>query len=171
MDKLLRRIVTGLDQYGNSVFESDDVPPVTFSVETEWPGYNNVELWQTNDAMPKLSDVYHRDALEKYDFDIPAGVARFCTMRLPPLKKLIAHQEQIGKSVDLKTFGMHRTNTVDYLVLLEGEVTLILNNGEEKTLKPGDTVVQKGNLHTWHNRGDVDCLMACVMIGANNGGS
>ena len=142
------------------------MPPVTFSIEDEWPGFNNVELWQTDDAMPKLSDVYHRDVSKKYDFDIPVGVVRFCTMRLPPLKKIIAHQEHIGKTVDSKTFGMHKTNTIDYIVLLEGEVTLILDTGEEKTLKPGDTVVQKGNLHIWHNRGDVDCLMACVMVGA-----
>lgn len=166
MDKLLRRIVTGVDTNGKSVFEADDVPPVTFSQEDELPGFNNVELWQTNKAMPNLSDIYNRDPNHKYDFNIPAGIARFCTMRLPPLTKLIAHQEQIGKTVDLKTFGLHKTNTIDYLILLEGEVTLILDTGEEKTLKAGDTVVQKGNLHTWHNRGYTDCLMACVMIGA-----
>ena len=163
MDKL-RRIVTGTDKNGKAIFESDDIPDVTFTVEDEWPGYNNIELWQTENSLPGLNDKYNKN--RKYDFNIPPGIARFCTMRLPPLKDLIVHQQSKGKNVDIKTFGMHRTDTIDYLILLEGEVTLILENGEEKTLKVGDTVVQKGNIHTWHNRGNVDCIMACVMIGA-----
>lgn len=87
-------------------------------------------------------------------------------MRLPPLKKLLAHQKSKGNEVDLKSFGMHSTNSIDFLIVLEGEVTLLLEDGEEKTLHPYDTVVQKGNIHAWHNRGDVDCVFACVMIGA-----
>ncbi|HLX52413.1 MAG TPA: cupin domain-containing protein [Aquella sp.] len=164
MDQLLRRIVTGIDKNGKAVFESDDIPGVTFTMEEEWPGFNNVELWQTKNPLPELHDIHDKD--RNYDFNIPPGIIRFCTMRLPPLKKLIAHQKSLGKDIDLQTFGMHRTDTIDYLILLEGEATLVLENGEEKTLKPGDTVVQKGNVHSWHNRGNIDCIMACVMIGA-----
>lgn len=164
MDKLLRRIVTGIDENGKAIFESDNVPPVTFALEDEWPGYNNVELWQTENNSPNLFDSYNPN--RPYDFNIPPGIVRFCTMRLPPLKKLVAHQEAKGNNVDLQTFGMHRTDTIDYFILLEGEVTLILEGGEEKTLKPGDIVIQKGNIHAWHNRGENDCLAACVMIGA-----
>jgi quercetin dioxygenase-like cupin family protein len=91
---------------------------------------------------------------------------RFCTVRLPPLKKLLAHQAAKGNEVDFKTFGMHSTHTIDFLILLEGEVTLVLEDGEEKTLKAHDIVVQKGNIHAWHNRGEEDCVIACVMIGA-----
>lgn len=162
MDKL-RRIVTGIDKNGQAIFESDEIPDVTFTMD-EWPGFNNVELWQTENPLPNLNDEYNKN--RKYDFNIPPGIVRFCTMRLPPLKSLIAHQRSIHKDVDIKNFGMHRTDTIDYLILLEGEVTLILEDGKEKTLKVGDTVVQKGNIHTWHNRGEVDCIMACIMIGA-----
>lgn len=164
MSKLLRRIVTGVNKDGRAIFESDDTPPVTFAMEEEWPGYNNVEFWQTNGAEPSLFDTHNTD--RQYDFNLAPGIVRFCSMRLPPLKKLVAHQESIGKTVDVKTLGMHRTDTIDYAILLEGEVTLILEGGEEKTLKAGDVVVQKGNIHAWHNRGEKDCLMACVMIGA-----
>lgn len=164
MNKLLRRIVTSIDKNGKGVFESDDTPPVSLTMEEEWPGFNNVELWQTAQSAPHLSDEYHPS--KPYDFNIPPGIARFCTVRLPPLKKLLAHQNSKGNEVNLKLFGMHSTHSIDFVILLKGEVTLLLENGEEKTLHPHDTVIQKGNIHAWHNRGEVDCVFACVMIGA-----
>lgn len=60
----------------------------------------------------------------------------------------------------------HRAHSVDFLIVLEGEVTLLLDTGEERTLHVHDTVMQKGNIHAWHNHGEVDCVFACVMIGA-----
>src|SRR5262245_38032160 len=137
MNKFLRRIVTGIDKDGRAIFECDDVPGVsTFTLEDECPGYNNVEFWQTEQATPSITDKYSSN--KSYDFNIPPGIARFGSMRLPPLRKLIVHRESKGENVDLTTFGMHKTDTIDFLVLLAGEVTLILENGEEKTLKPGD---------------------------------
>lgn len=166
MNKLLRRIVTGVDENGKAIFESDDTPPVSFSMEEDWPGFNNVELWQTVRPAPNFSDEYYPS--KPYDFNIPPGIARFCTVRLPPLKNLLAYQKEKGSEIDLKNFGMHSTYSVDFLIILEGEVTLLLESGEEKTLHPHDTVIQKGNIHAWHNRGDVDCVFACVMIGAES---
>lgn len=164
MSKLLRRIVTSMDENGKAIFESDKIPPVTFTMEEEWPGFNNVELWQTVQSAPSLFDEYH--PRKAYDFNMPPGIARFCTVRLPPLKELLFHRQSKGNKVDLQTFGMHSTHSIDFVIILEGEVTLLLENGEEKTLNVHDTVVQKGNVHAWHNRGEVDCVMACVMIGA-----
>jgi hypothetical protein len=163
MTELLRRIVTGIDKNGKAIFESDDSPPITFTYE-DWPGFNNVELWQTIQAMPGLSDEY--DSNKSYDFNLPPGVVRFCTVRIPPLKEILFHQESQARAVDLRTLGMHSTRTIDFIILLEGEVTLLLESGEEKTLSVHDTVIQKGNVHAWHNRGEVDCVMACVMLGA-----
>lgn len=59
MNKLLRRIVTGINKNGKSIFELDDTPPISFSMEEEWPGFNNVELWQTVQSAPDLNDEYH----------------------------------------------------------------------------------------------------------------
>ena len=89
MSGLLRRIVTGIDESGKAIFESDTIPSVTFTMEDEWPGFNNVELWQTAHSEPCLSDEHHSD--KSYDFNIPPGITRFCTGRLPPLKKLSAY--------------------------------------------------------------------------------
>src|SRR5581483_8083070 len=62
--------------------------------------------------------------------------------------------------------GMHTTHTVDFEVVLSGEVVLELDDGAEVTLKPGDTVVQNGTRHRWSNRGSVPAVLAVGIIGA-----
>jgi quercetin dioxygenase-like cupin family protein len=61
---------------------------------------------------------------------------------------------------------MHRTLTLDYGIVMEGEIVLRLENGEEKTAKRGDVVVQRGVNHQWINRGSEVCRMMCVMVAA-----
>jgi mannose-6-phosphate isomerase-like protein (cupin superfamily) len=62
--------------------------------------------------------------------------------------------------------GMHKTSTVDYIVVLRGAVTMIMDEGEV-TLKAGDLVVQRGTNHDWVVRGNEPCLIAAIMIGAH----
>lgn len=62
--------------------------------------------------------------------------------------------------------GMHTTDTVDLEVILSGEVILELDDGAERLLRPGDTVVQNGTRHRWRNPGPQPCLMAIFMVGA-----
>ncbi|KAG5817746.1 hypothetical protein H9Q74_001569 [Fusarium xylarioides] len=61
---------------------------------------------------------------------------------------------------------MHRTKSLDYAVVLSGEIVLGLDGGEEKTVKQGEVIVQQGVNHSWENRGDVTCQIIFVMIGA-----
>lgn len=61
--------------------------------------------------------------------------------------------------------GMHKTKTVDYVILLSGEVTLMLERGEVK-LKPFDVVVQRGTNHAWINKGKEPAIIAAVLIDA-----
>jgi len=61
---------------------------------------------------------------------------------------------------------MHRTLSLDYAVVLSGEITLILDGGEEKTVKAGEFIVQRGVNHSWHNRLDIPCRVMFVMAGA-----
>jgi uncharacterized cupin superfamily protein len=61
--------------------------------------------------------------------------------------------------------GMHKTRTIDYVVLLSGEVTLLLDKGEVD-LKPFDVVVQRGTSHAWVNKGKEPALIAAVLIDA-----
>jgi quercetin dioxygenase-like cupin family protein len=63
--------------------------------------------------------------------------------------------------------GMHRTRTIDYVVLLSGEVTLLLDKGEVD-LKPFDVVVQRGTSHAWVNKGKEPGLIVAVLIDAKD---
>ncbi|KAI1339482.1 hypothetical protein F5Y15DRAFT_382681 [Xylariaceae sp. FL0016] len=61
---------------------------------------------------------------------------------------------------------MHRTLSLDYAIILSGEIVLELDGGEERTVKEGEFIVQGGVSHAWHNRTDKPCRIAFVMVGA-----
>ena len=63
--------------------------------------------------------------------------------------------------------GMHRTDTVDYVVVLSGEVSLELDDGETVHLSAGDCVVQNGTRHAWRNSSSAPCLIAFAIVGAH----
>ena len=65
------------------------------------------------------------------------------------------------------TPGMHTTDSVDLGVVLAGEVVLELDDGVEKLLRAGDTIIQNGTRHRWHNRGPVPAVLAAVLVGVN----
>ena len=58
--------------------------------------------------------------------------------------------------------------TVDFEVVISGEVVLELDDGAERVLRPGDTVVQNGTRHRWHNRGSEPATLAVILIGAHH---
>ena len=64
--------------------------------------------------------------------------------------------------------GMHKTNSVDYIILLEGEITLMLDE-VDVPMKPYDVVVQRGTNHSWVNYGDTPALMMAVLVDAKGG--
>ena len=66
--------------------------------------------------------------------------------------------------------GMHTTATIDFEVVLDGEVWLELDDGVEVHLKPGDCVVQNGTRHAWRNRGSVPARLAVFIVGAHHSG-
>ena len=63
--------------------------------------------------------------------------------------------------------GMHTSQTIDYGVVVRGEVWLELDDGAKRLLKPGDCVIQNGTRHAWHNTSSEECVMAFVVVGAN----
>jgi quercetin dioxygenase-like cupin family protein len=64
------------------------------------------------------------------------------------------------------TSAFHRTSTLDYIVVLKGEIVLRLDDGEEETIKEGETAVQRGTIHAWVNKTDQWCRLLCVMLEA-----
>jgi quercetin dioxygenase-like cupin family protein len=67
--------------------------------------------------------------------------------------------------------GMHTTDTIDFEVVLSGELILELDDGAETVLRPGDTVVQNGTRHRWGNRGTEPAVVALFMVGARRSGA
>ena len=61
---------------------------------------------------------------------------------------------------------MHATDTVDYIIILSGQITAFLDSGDKVTLGVGDCLIQNGTNHAWRNEGAVDCVMAAVAVGA-----
>lgn len=62
---------------------------------------------------------------------------------------------------------MHRTVSLDHIVILSGEITLLLDGGDEKTVSAGEFIVQQGVNHQWINKSGEVCRMAVVMLGAD----
>lgn len=171
----VRRVVTGQVDGGKSVFVSDEeVEPVTVDL---LPGAEFHRLWGADETVELPTDGTHPKYNEYFP---PVGGFRWGFFTLPPsgtglpenvdvtaalqqleekLPGMMAHMEPADP-------GMHTTHTVDFEVVLSGEVVLELDDGAEVTLKPGDTVVQNGTRHRWSNRGSVPAVLAVGIIGA-----
>jgi Cupin domain len=91
------------------------------------------------------------------DLDIGAALAELDD----PLPGLAQHMEPAAS-------GMHTSATIDFAVVLAGEVVLELDDGATMTLRPGDTVVQNGTRHRWSNPGDVPVVLAGCMWGVRH---
>lgn len=140
-----RRVVTGHDTKGNSVFVLDGPPPV---VRTAPDGAYFFELWNT-DAVPAPITPTEPEPTER-DLTVPPapGGTKIRINEFPP-------------GVISPT---HRTETVDYGIVLEGEVVLVLDHEQATVLRAGDVVVQRGTDHRWENRADRVARMAFVLV-------
>jgi mannose-6-phosphate isomerase-like protein (cupin superfamily) len=177
----MRRVVTGLTKEGKSVFVSDGEPPRSCTIE-ELPSFRMTEVWATED-IPTIPNK-EGDITTKISSLIP-GIkgTQFRVVWYYPEQELIeafqkgadvgSVMEQMAKgmpglaeAMEPDNPGMHTTDTIDYGVVISGEVYLELDDGAEVHLKPGDCVVQNGTRHAWRNRGSAPCAVAFVMIGA-----
>ena len=174
----VRRVVTGHDDSGKSVFASDD------SVEpdrpTLLPSAEFYQLWG-GDAAPQFPD--DGSMPDWHTYFPPIGGFRFGMLTIPPatgaaeqdladaedaIADIEAKLPGLLRYMDPSDPGMHATDTIDFEVVLEGTVVLELDDGAEVTLKPGDTVVQNGTRHRWKNPGDTPARMAIFLCGANH---
>lgn len=168
----MRRIVTGHNEDGRSIITIDG-PPAR-SIGEDVGGL--FELWNTDGNI-----IDTKDNLDRADQDIilspPTGGTKFRYFQINPTPEGIPMEimqeiaadafEKIGAGhhrVDTsKHPAMHKTETIDYIILLKGDVTLILDE-DEVTLKPHDVVVQRGTNHAWVNNGDEPALLIAVLI-------
>ena len=171
----MRRIITGHNEKGESVVTFEG-PPAR-SIGEDVGGL--FEIWNTDGK-----DVISTDDFDRADQDIilspPDGGTKFRYFQINPLTEGVAEEilqelaadafEKIGAGhhrVDTRKHpAMHKTETIDYIILLKGDVTLILDN-EEVDLKPFDVVVQRGTNHAWVNNGHEPALLIAVLIDSN----
>jgi quercetin dioxygenase-like cupin family protein len=139
-----RRIVTGHDAAGRSVVLSDAPTPKTLDIGTA--AFH--ELWIT-DATPAAIA-----ATEPEPTDRPVRTP-------PPAGGVIVRFTEMAPGAESP---LHRTQTVDVGVVLDGETWLLLDDGSETRMGPGDAVVQRGTNHAWANRSDRPVRMIFVMI-------
>jgi len=151
MTTLTRRVVTGHDETGKSIVISDGAPPQHHQMTRSAIGADFFEMWSDSNVVPELTSLPEREPNER----------EFKLMPDP------GHLIRIIDVYPLKDGGrrtvMHRTQSLDYAVVIEGEVVLILEDSEV-ILKKSDVVVQRGTNHAWENRGDSVARMAFFHI-------
>jgi mannose-6-phosphate isomerase-like protein (cupin superfamily) len=137
----MRRVVTGHDESGKSVVLSDGAPPQNHPMRGAEVGADFHELWGDAHTVPQLSSVPASEPNERPFTIMPAAGHLLRILDVYPLKN------------GGKRTVMHRTRTLDYVVVIEGELVLILDDSEV-VLKSGNVVVQRGTDHAWENRSD-----------------
>lgn len=141
-----RRVVTGHDSEGRSVILSDAPAPKSHAL----PGTAVFhEIWSTSQMPAPLLPAEREDPTSR-------------PLRTPP-----DPSGTVIRTVDLlpgAASPVHRTESVDYGIVLEGEVHLVLDDGSDTRLGPGDVVVQRGTDHAWQNRSDAIARMAFVLV-------
>jgi mannose-6-phosphate isomerase-like protein (cupin superfamily) len=147
-----RRVVTGHTPGGVSVVVSDG--PVPVSRELPGDGVAFHEIWNTAGAPARITAVEPVDPTER-ELAVPPP-ARGTKIRINDFAP--GHLDERGLQSPV-----HRTASVDYGIVLEGEITLVLEDSEV-TLRAGDVVVQRGTDHAWANRGTAPARVAFILV-------
>ena len=173
----IRRVVTGHDASGKAVVLSDGPVPTVHGNPIR-PGQLSFEVWKTHSTPVPIGAVEPEPTTGPRSLQPPPHGSLLRISVVPPeseeTRNLTPEQarELFVKSgaKDASTFGrggrhpmMHRTATVDYAVVLEGEITLLLDEGDVQ-LKAGDVVIQRGTSHAWSNRSGKNVKMLYVLI-------
>jgi mannose-6-phosphate isomerase-like protein (cupin superfamily) len=151
MSGTARRVVTGHDAQGRSVVLSDGPPPQNHPMTGEAIGADFIEMWSTTEAVPTLAP----------EPDFEPNQRPFTIM--PQSGHLIRIIDIYPASMGGTKTVMHRTRTLDYAMVVSGEIVLHLSD-IELVLGPGEVVVQRGTDHAWENRGDGITRMAFFHI-------
>lgn len=174
MNQEIRRVVTTLDDTDKAVVLFDGVAP--HKTVRPVTGITSWLMWATESAPAEISGKVDRAAV-KIGITPPAGGSVFRIVDFPPatdeVAKLdIGHMaEAVGKAhAPLKGRPprhpyMHRTRSVDYAIVLSGEIDMLLDDTEVHC-KTGDVIIQQGTNHAWVNRGTKTCRIAFVLIDA-----
>lgn len=171
----VRRVVTGHDTAGESQV-SFDGPPSNIREMPGWPGLYVNEIWVTEESPAQTTGAGDR-ALRPIRHDPANGGSIFRIIEIPPEQGLkieasktfeaLQSGNQPTEAHKARHPGMHRTDSIDYVLVLAGECRMLLDRGEV-TLRQGDCIVQRATSHAWVNHGRDPCVIAVVLIDGNS---
>jgi Cupin domain len=178
----IRRVVTGLDASGRATVVSDGHAPRSLDL-VNVPGMSTSMLWATAPGEPIRLDGSDPTPGVRRQLPEPGGTC-FLIIRFPPdsvfaapsFDAAAASAERriafpgIAELLEPDNPGMHTTNSVDYVIVLDGDLWLELDDGQLTRLGPGDTVVQNGTRHAWRNLSAEPATVAVVQVGAERQG-
>jgi quercetin dioxygenase-like cupin family protein len=172
----IRRVVTGHDERGKSIVVSDGFAPAVRTSAAR-PGHHSTEIWKTSGAPAPVGNEPD-PTIGPRQLKPPKHGTVIRVSEMPPDSAAVSNFdaaaatkifESMGQ-VDASTFReggrhplMHRTETIDYGIVLSGELTLILDDSEVQ-LNAGDMVIQRGTNHAWSNRSDKPCIIAFILV-------
>ena len=174
-DYELRRVVTGLDETGKAIVLFDGENPH----KAVRPVRNNISrrIWVTSESPADISGREDRGQTE-IGVSPPPGGTVFRVVEYPPVT---AEAEALGPNARMRELGaeapgkgrpprhplMHRTRSLDYAIILSGEIDMLLDDSEVH-LKAGDVLVQQATNHAWVNRSGEVCRIAFVLVDAKD---
>ena len=144
MSLQIRRVVTGHDAQGRAKVEIDEIAK---NVISNRPGASSCVVWSTK-GFPVDND----------GFSDPTGVTK-TTVDNGTVFRIVHYAPGV-------TPRNHRTDSIDYAVVISGAIEMELDDGVVAKLKAGDVLVQRGTIHNWVNRGTEPCVIAFVLISA-----
>jgi hypothetical protein len=154
-----RRLVTGTGPGMRSTVTADGPAPV--SGMEGYPGIEIARLWSTDGGGPPGTAGTGPDQ-SSAAFYPPPGGTRFIRISYPPG---FGASDPDADASRLSRLLMHRTATVDYGIMLAGELTLVLEDGSATVLRAGDVLVQNGVVHGWRNAGPDTAVAVFVLVG------
>jgi len=173
MAKQIRRIVTGHNAVGKSIIAQDGMATSILELPAA-PGLRVTDLWETTTSPADLSS--DADPVARPVHLEPASTGTICRIvEFPPdavmnrggdSRKVF---DSLGASHTMDTSsttpGMHKTASVDYAIVLSGEVWAVMDEGET-LMKAGDVLIQRGTNHAWSNRSNTSAMIAFILVGA-----
>ncbi|MFP3927217.1 cupin domain-containing protein [Pseudomonas sp. W5-36] len=174
----VRRIIVGTGKNGNGEIVSD-IASVQGTTLDALPGFESALFWSTSAQAIVATGEPQRS--EMTVGSIPSvGETRLNIVSIPPEstmanaafdgaafgEELLKKMPEFASTFEVNEPGMHRTESIDYAIILEGELVLELGNGQKIQLHEHDVVVQHGNKHAWRNMSNNTAQILFVLIGA-----
>jgi mannose-6-phosphate isomerase-like protein (cupin superfamily) len=173
-----RRVVTGHDAQSRAIIRQDAPPPRVQRIGGD-TGPIFYEVWNTRATPAPIDRASGEPAEDGIILAPPKNGTRIRVLDIPPEDERLAqvsaedarrHFAEVGAAgasshsdTGSRHAYMHRTETVDYGIVLQGEITLIVDEGET-IVRAGDIVIQRGTNHGWANRSTENCRIAFVLI-------